>query len=102
MGLINHLIRQKGKGNGQSSASKQVASSPGLNTLYGIARKLQSQLTDLEAQVAIVKRDVARIDRKVYRDEDSAGKIIGPVAPLRNPGWQFDPMTGMPVGFGGE
>ena len=49
-------------------ASQSTASIGGGSELWGQLRRLKAQLGQLELVVSTIKRDVARIDRKQYRE----------------------------------
>ena len=89
-------MREEGKSNmslplfnrkpSQKTSNKQSSDSvTETQRLYGICRNMQQRLNELEATLSILKRDVARIDRKQYRE--SEGEIIPkqPVKPVPVP-----------------
>jgi len=49
------------------------------DALYAKIRRLEVKISDLEAVIAIIRRDVARIDRRGYRE---AEKPAVPISPL--------------------
>lgn len=61
----------------ESQSKPQVKSTTGTNpdSLYALLRRLNARVSEIESLIAIVRRDVARIDRKVYRDEGQASAI---------------------------
>ena len=59
------------KGNGDHSSSDTHVKPAEPGTLWAVVRRLSAKVRDLEAQLAIVRRDVNRIDRKQYREAEN-------------------------------
>lgn len=63
-------ISRKGNGNGRSEIPKTKAQAN--DSVYAQIRHMRNELVDLRRVVTDLKRDVARIDRKGYRDLEKA------------------------------
>ena len=50
------------------------------STLYAILRRLSAKVNQLELQLSTVRRDLNRIDKKVYRQSDSLPSVETPVS----------------------
>lgn len=65
------------KSNGNREASKLPAN--GGNTRFdthsAMLRRMMQRVNELEGTVSILKRDVARIDRKQYREAEASPKL---------------------------
>ncbi len=59
-------------------ASNSQSKGADLDKLWAIARRLQSRVDVLEAQLSTVRRDLYRVDKKVYREEDKVPATILP------------------------
>ena len=60
----------------KASTERSNLSPERLHTLYAIMRRNRQRLSEIEKQLATLRRDVSRIDRANYRARDSASALI--------------------------
>lgn len=84
----------------QSVSSK--AQDSGLDRVYALLRRINGRLVDVESKLSIVRRDINRIEKKVYRDqeqsiapanhdEQQSDQALQEIGFLGGPGWPQKP-----------
>lgn len=68
-------------------------------TLWAICRRLQAKVTEVESQIAIIRRDINRIDRKGYRDAGATKTAFDTPEPETREGHAAP--GGIPAGYEG-
>jgi hypothetical protein len=57
----------------QNNSSKERGSD--LDRLYAVMRRMAQRIAQLETQLSTVRRDVNRIDKKIYRSDGDASQV---------------------------
>ncbi|GAI34198.1 unnamed protein product [marine sediment metagenome] len=83
---------------GRKDTSNNVPHSKGTDALWSYIRRLTAQVKSLELAATTARRDINRIDRKQYREEEKSPPSLIPGTEQDLP--HFTPLDFNPMGLG--
>lgn len=76
MSILTDTLRSKRDGEGQKPPAESRRPLNGqAHAIYRFVRRLSERIATLEEQVSTLRRDLNRVDRKVYRDAEGIPEV---------------------------